>query len=95
MRIILPARPPAQSPAALMALIDCLAVINGHMLNMHVVDILTQMWKAICRRGAISGGALISDCEPNIWDVIGEGSTALVCRPQSRPTLHPCDIEDI
>lgn len=28
-------------------LIDCLAVINGHMLNMHVVNILTQMWKAI------------------------------------------------
>lgn len=26
---------------ALMALIDCLAVINGHMLSMHIVDILT------------------------------------------------------
>lgn len=24
-----------------MALIDCLAVINGHMLSMHIVDILT------------------------------------------------------
>lgn len=32
---------------ALMALIDCLAVINGHMLSMHIVDVLTQMWKAI------------------------------------------------
>lgn len=28
---------------ALMALIDCLTVINGHMLSMHIVDILTQM----------------------------------------------------
>lgn len=37
----------AQAPVALMALIDCLAVINGHMLNMHIVDILTQMQKAI------------------------------------------------
>lgn len=37
----------ARAPVALMALIDCLAVINGHMLNMHIVDILTQMWKAI------------------------------------------------
>lgn len=78
-----------------MALIDCLTVINGHMLNMHIVDILTQMWKAIWGREAISGEALISDCELSIWDGVGEGSTALVCRPQSRPTLHRSDIEDI
>lgn len=37
----------AQALVALMALIDCLTVINGHMLNMHIVDILTQMRKAI------------------------------------------------
>ena len=34
-------------PSAVMALIDCLSVINGHMLNMHILDSLTQMWKAI------------------------------------------------
>lgn len=85
----------AQAPVALMALIDCLAVINGHMLNMHIVDILTQMQKAIWGRGAISGEALISDCELSIWDGMGERSTALDCRPQSRPTLHRSQIEDI
>lgn len=37
----------AQVRVALMALIDCLAVINGHMLSMHIVDILTEMQKAI------------------------------------------------
>lgn len=35
--------PQAGVRVALMALIDCLAVINGHMLSMHIVDILTQM----------------------------------------------------
>lgn len=80
---------------ALMALIDCLAVINGHMLSMHIVDILTQMRNSNLReRGAISGEALISDCELSIWDRTSEGSTALVCRPQSRPTLCS-QIEDI
>lgn len=78
-----------------MALIDCLAVINGHMLNMHIVDILTQMWKAIWGREAISGEALISDCELSIWDGMAERSTALVYRPQSRPTLHHSDTEDV
>lgn len=78
-----------------MALIDCLTVINGHMLNMHIVDILTQMRKAIWERGGISGEALISDCELSIWDGMGERSSALVCRPQSRPTLNRSDIEDI
>lgn len=77
-----------------MALIDCLAVINGHMLSMHNVDVLTQMWKAIWERGAISGEALISDCEHGIWDGTSERSTALVGRPQSRPTLGS-RIEDI
>lgn len=91
--IILPVH--VQAPVALMALIDCLAVINGHMLNMHIVDILTQMWKAIWGREAISGEALISDCELSICDGMGERSTALVCRPQSRPTLYRSDIEDI
>lgn len=37
----------AQALVPLMDLIDCLAVINGHMLNMHVADILTQMQKEI------------------------------------------------
>lgn len=41
---------PAEAPVALMALIDCLAVINGHMLNMHIVDILTQTQEAIGER---------------------------------------------
>lgn len=40
----------AQVCVPLMALIDCLAVINGHMLSMHIVDILTQMRKAIWER---------------------------------------------
>lgn len=85
----------AQAPVALMALIDCLALINDHMLNMHIVDILTQMWRAIWGSEAISGEALISDCELSIWDEMKERSTALVCRPQNRPTLHHSDIEDI
>lgn len=41
----------AAAPVALMALIDCLTVINGHTLNMHIVDILTQMKKATGERG--------------------------------------------
>lgn len=77
-----------------MALIDCLAVINGHMLSMHIVDILTQKQKAIWERGTISGEALISDCELSIWDGTSERSTALFGRPQSRPTLRS-QIEDI
>lgn len=84
----------AQVRVVLMALIVCLNVINGHMLSMHIVDILTQMRKAFWERGAISGEALISDCELSIWDRTSEGSTALVCRPQSRPTLCS-QIEDI
>lgn len=36
---------------ALMALIDCPAVINGCILNMHMVDILTQMCMAIYGEG--------------------------------------------
>lgn len=67
---------PAGVCVPLMALIDCLAVINGHMLSMHIVDILTQR-----ERRAISGEALISDCEHRIWDRTSEGSTARVCRP--------------
>lgn len=94
-RYYLPAHASGSGPVALMALIDCLSVINGHLLNMHIVDILTQMWKAIWGRGAISGEALISDCELGIWDGMRERSTAPVCRPQSRPTLHCSDIEDI
>lgn len=36
-----------QAPVVLMALIDCLAVINGHMLNMHIADILARMREAV------------------------------------------------
>lgn len=38
-----------QVRVVLMALIVCLNVINGHMLSMHIVDILTQMRKGILR----------------------------------------------
>lgn len=37
----------ARLRVALMALIDCLAVINGHMLSMHIVDILTQISRSL------------------------------------------------
>lgn len=71
-----------------MALIDCLTVINGHMLNMHIVDILTQMWKAIWGRGAISGEALISDCELSIWDGMGWERGAPLWSTGPRADLH-------
>lgn len=74
-----------------MALIDCLLLINGHMLNMHILD-------GNLRRGAISGEALISGCELSIWDGLVEGNqggTALPHRPQSQPSLYGSDTEDI
>jgi len=79
----------APAPAALMALIDCLAVINGHMLK-HArrghshTDVEGNLRE---REGAISGEALISGCELSVWDGLRRQSAALVCGPQSRPTL--------
>lgn len=54
------------APVALMVLIDCLAVINGHMLNMYIVDFLTQMQKATGDRGHLSRSTYLGLCAQHL-----------------------------